>query len=36
VETLQALAGIPLLRTDLNGSVELVTDGEQLWVSAEK
>ncbi len=36
VETLQALAGIPLLRTDLNGSVELVTDGEQLWVYAEK
>jgi competence protein ComEC len=36
VKTLQALAGIPLLRTDLNGSVELVTDGEQLWVYAEK
>ena len=35
-ETLQALAGIPLLRTDLNGSVELVTDGKQLWVYVEK
>jgi len=35
-ETLDALAGIPLLRTDLSGSVELVTDGEQLWVYVEK
>ncbi len=35
-ETLQALEGVSILRTDLNGSVELVTDGENLWVYAEK
>jgi competence protein ComEC len=35
-ETLQALGSTTILRTDLNGSVELVTDGEQLWVFSEK
>lgn len=35
-ETLLALGGTTVLRTDLNGSVELVTDGAQLWVYAEK
>jgi competence protein ComEC len=35
-ETLQALSGTTLLRSDLNGSVELVTDGENLWVYTEK
>jgi competence protein ComEC len=29
-------AGIPVLRTDQVGSVEFVTDGERLWVQAEK
>ncbi len=31
-----AAAGIPVLRTDQLGSVEFVTDGERLWVQAEK
>lgn len=35
-ETLAALEGITILRTDQNGWVELVSDGEQLWVYTEK
>jgi hypothetical protein len=35
-ETLDALKGYSLLRTDLNGWVEVSTDGEQMWVSAER
>ncbi len=35
-ETLDALGGIPLLRTDLNGSIELISDGQQLWVEVER
>ncbi|MEJ2485261.1 MAG: ComEC/Rec2 family competence protein [Anaerolineales bacterium] len=34
-ETLDALTGKTILRTDVNGSVELVTDGETLWVYTE-
>jgi len=33
-ETLEALQGYTLLRTDRNGWIELSTDGEQLWVEA--
>jgi hypothetical protein len=35
-ETLQALEDYTLLRTDQNGWIELSTDGEKLWVEAEK
>lgn len=35
-ETLAAVSGVPVLRTDLHGSVELVTDGKQMWVYTEK
>jgi beta-lactamase superfamily II metal-dependent hydrolase len=35
-ETLQAVQGYPLLRTDQNGWIELITDGEQMWVEVEK
>jgi beta-lactamase superfamily II metal-dependent hydrolase len=35
-ETLAAVAGYPLLRTDVNGWIELSTDGEQMWVEAER
>ena len=35
-ETLQAVAGYTLLRTDRNGWIHLSTDGEQLWVEVEK
>lgn len=35
-ETLQAVQGYPLLRTDQNGWIELVTDGQNLWVTAER
>ena len=31
-ETLEAVEGYTLLRTDLNGWIELTTDGEQIWV----
>lgn len=34
-ETLRALDGYNLLRTDINGWIELVTDGEQVWVQIE-
>jgi len=35
-ETLKALQGYNLLRTDQNGWIELVTDGEQMWVEAQR
>ena len=35
-ETLQAISGYSLLRTDLNGWIELVTDGENMWIEVEK
>ncbi len=35
-ETLEALDGYQLLRTDLNGWIEVSTDGERLWVEVEK
>jgi competence protein ComEC len=34
--TLDALQGYSVLRTDLDGWVEVVTDGQQMWVSAER
>jgi len=34
--TLEDLQGYSLLRTDLNGWIELSTDGEQMWVEVEK
>jgi competence protein ComEC len=34
--TLQSLQGYSLLRTDLNGWIEVSTDGEQMWVEAER
>jgi competence protein ComEC len=35
-ETLSAVEGYPLLRTDQNGWIELVTDGDRLWVEVER
>ncbi|MGD2028006.1 MAG: hypothetical protein PVI99_09330 [Anaerolineales bacterium] len=35
-EILSAVAGSTVLRTDQQGWVELVTDGEQMWVYTEK
>ncbi len=35
-ETLAALGGIQLLRTDVNGWIEISTDGEQMWVEAAR
>lgn len=35
-ETLEAVQGYTLLRTDRNGWIELSTDGEQLWVEVER
>ena len=34
--TLDALAGRSLLRTDLNGWIEVKTDGKQMWIRVEK
>ncbi len=36
METVEALTGSRLLRTDLNGWVRLSTDGERLWVNIER
>jgi beta-lactamase superfamily II metal-dependent hydrolase len=33
---LQALEGITVLRTDLNGWIEIKTDGEKMWVEVER
>jgi competence protein ComEC len=35
-ETLEALDGYSVLRTDRNGWIQLSTDGEQLWVEVER
>jgi beta-lactamase superfamily II metal-dependent hydrolase len=35
-ETLEAVAGYSLLRTDLHGWIHLSTDGEQMWVEVER
>ena len=35
-ETLAAVEGYTLLRTDQNGWIQLSTDGEQLWVEVER
>jgi beta-lactamase superfamily II metal-dependent hydrolase len=35
-ETLEAVQGYMLLRTDRNGWIELTTDGEQMWVEVER
>ncbi len=35
-ETIQALAGYNLLRTDQNGWIEITTDGSQMWVEVER
>lgn len=35
-ETLEALEGYSLVRTDAHGWIELITDGERLWVETER
>jgi competence protein ComEC len=35
-ETLKSIEGYPLLRTDRNGWIHISTDGEGMWVEAEK
>ncbi len=35
-ETLEALDRHPLLRTDQNGWIEVITDGSQMWVNVER
>jgi beta-lactamase superfamily II metal-dependent hydrolase len=35
-ETLEALEGYTLLRTDQNGWIEITTDGKQMWVEVER
>ena len=35
-ETMEALEGYSLLRTDENGWIEITTDGKQIWLMAEK
>ena len=35
-EVLEVLDGTTVLRTDLNGWIELMSDGEQLWVEVER
>jgi len=35
-ETLDAVKGFSLLRTDHNGWIEITTDGDQMWVNVEK
>jgi beta-lactamase superfamily II metal-dependent hydrolase len=35
-ETLDAVQGYTLLRTDRNGWIEVTTDGERMWVEVEK
>ena len=35
-ETLDTLKGRSLLRTDLNGWIEIMTDGKQMWVQVER
>jgi beta-lactamase superfamily II metal-dependent hydrolase len=35
-ETLARLDGRPVFRTDLNGDVEMSTDGHKLWIKTER
>jgi competence protein ComEC len=35
-ETLKNIEGYPLLRTDQNGWIHISTDGESVWIEAEK
>jgi hypothetical protein len=35
-ETLQAVQGYTLLRSDRNGWIEIETDGEEMWVEVER
>jgi hypothetical protein len=35
LQLLEAMQGYNLLRTDQNGWIDLVTDGEQMWVEVE-
>jgi hypothetical protein len=35
-ETLEAMQGSTLLRTDRSGWIELTTDGEMMWVEVER
>jgi competence protein ComEC len=35
-DTLDALSGYSVLRTDLNGWIEVMTDGKQMWVRDER
>ncbi len=35
-ETIEALEGYNLLRTDQNGWIEITTDGKQMWVEVER
>jgi competence protein ComEC len=35
-ETLETLKGYNLLRTDMNGWIEIKTDGKQMWVEVER
>jgi competence protein ComEC len=35
-EVLNALAGIPVWRTDRHGAVDFITDGRSLWVRSER
>jgi beta-lactamase superfamily II metal-dependent hydrolase len=35
-ETLDAVEGYNFLRTDVNGWIEIITDGEQMWVEVER
>jgi competence protein ComEC len=35
-ETLELLEDYPLLRTDLNGWIEVTTDGSQMWITTER
>ncbi len=35
-ETLEAVEGYTLLRTDHNGWIEMSTDGERMWVEVER
>ncbi|PWB50198.1 MAG: hypothetical protein C3F13_17170 [Anaerolineales bacterium] len=35
-ETIEALRGYNLLRTDQNGWIEITTDGQQMWIEVER
>jgi beta-lactamase superfamily II metal-dependent hydrolase len=35
-ETIDALGGYSLLRTDQHGWIQIATDGQQMWVDVEK